>query len=263
MSNLLATVTTSEKRKNLLIQLREGPQSWEEIKTHLNVTASGMLPQIKILEEEELIAKEGGLFQLTDTGYLVAHHLYTFDKTLTVIDQQKKFWQEHDLRALPQDFFVRLGDLTNPQIVEAGLEESFEPHAQFLEMILKSKKVAGISPIVHPIYPRFFLSLAQEGREVRLILSKNAFTKIKKEYYDLLFEGVQFENAHLLIYEDNMKFAYIVTEGYFCLSLFKKNGIFDSNRDLTSTDPSAIKWGEDLFSYFSERSRPVNKEGRY
>ncbi|MCK9593152.1 MAG: winged helix-turn-helix domain-containing protein [Methanoregula sp.] len=263
MSDLLAIVTTSEKRKKLLILLDSGPQRWDEIKIQLNVTASGMLPQIKILEEKGLIIKEDKEYSLTDLGRLVVYYLEPFDKTLTVIEQQKKFWQDHDIEAFPRDFFFRIGDLKNPQIIEASTEESFEPHNQFLEMILRSKQVSGISPIVHPVYPKFFLSLAQDGREVQLILTKNAYGKIKKEYHHMLLEGLQFENARLSICEEDVRFAYIVTDIYFSMGLFLKNGIFDSKRDIVSNDPSAIMFGKDLFSYYLKKSHPVNKEGVY
>ncbi|MCK9580395.1 MAG: winged helix-turn-helix domain-containing protein [Methanoregula sp.] len=263
MSDLIAIVTTSEKRKRLLLLLLSGPKSLDEIKTQLNVTASGMLPQIRILEEEGLIIKEDGTYGLTDIGQLTTHQLEQFERTLSVIEHQKKFWQEHDIGAIPPAFLHRLGELKKTHIVEAETEDSFEPHSQFLDMILKSENVAGISPIVHPIYPHFFLSLAKQGRDVSLILSKNAYEKIRKEYYDFLLEGVQYNNAHLSIYEDNPKFAYIVTEKYFCMSMFTKTGIFDSKRDLVSTEPSAIKWGKDLFSYYQKQARPVNKDGQY
>lgn len=263
MSNLISIVTSSEKRKGLLILLNSGPRSWEEIKDHLNVTASGMLPQIKILEGEGLVVKEGRQYLLTDLGRLAVYYLEPFDKTLTIIDQQKRFWQEHDLKALPHEFFIRMGEIKNPQIIEAGLEESFEPHARFLEMILKSEKVASLSPFVHPVYPGFFLSLAREGRDVQLILTKNAYDKIKKEYQEILLEGLQHDNARLSICEDDVRFAYIVTDIYFSLSLFMKNGVFDSIRDIVSYDSSALQFGEELFSYYLDKSFPVNKEGEY
>jgi predicted transcriptional regulator len=263
MSDLIAIVTTSEKRKRLLILLRQGPLIWDDIKTRLNVTASGMLPQIKILEDEGLIVKDGRQYLLTDLGRLVVAHLEPFEKTLSVLDQQKEFWREHDLGALPQEFFTRIGEIQNPRIVEAGLEESFEPHNQFLDIILHSDKVSGLSPIVHPVYPRFFLSLAEQGREVNLILTKNAYNKIKKEYYQMLLAGLQYENASLSIYEQDVRFAYIVTNHHFSISLFLKNGIFDSTRDLVSHEPSALRFGEDLFSYFLGMSRPVNRKGTY
>ena len=105
MSNLISIVTSSEKRRGLLILLNNGPKSLEEIKNSLHVTASGVLPQIKILEEEGLIIKEEKRYILTDIGQPVVYHLKPFEDTLAVIDRQKKFLQEHDLKALPHDFF--------------------------------------------------------------------------------------------------------------------------------------------------------------
>jgi predicted transcriptional regulator len=263
MSNLLTLITTSEKRKQLLFLLSQGPQEWDEIKTQMDVSASGMLPQIRILNDEGLITKEGKDYSLTNLGQLIVDLLEPLDKTLKVIEQQKKFWQEHDIDALPRELRIRIGEIQNPQIVESSVEESFEPHTQFLKMILQSKRVIGISPIVHPIYPQFFLSLAQKGREVHLILTKKAFSKIKKEYYDMLLEGLQYENAHLFIYEDDLRFAFITTDVYFCMGMFTKNGIFNSKQDLVSIDPSAIRWGEDLFSHYLNISHTVNKEDTY
>jgi predicted transcriptional regulator len=261
ISNLLATVTTSEKRKNLLILLLNGPRLWEEIKDTLNVKASGMLPQIKILESEGLVFKEGRQFRLTDSGQIVAFHLEQFDRTLRVIDQQKKYWQEHDIRALPREFFFRLGDLKKTQINEAGTEVSVEPHARSLETILQSRKIFGISPVAHPVFPMLFNTLAQDGREVNLIFSKNAFTKIRKDNYKLIFEALQHENAHLSVYEDEMRFSSIVTEKNLSMELFTKDGLYDSKRDLVSNDPTALKWGEEIFNYFSERSHSIKKDG--
>jgi predicted transcriptional regulator len=235
----------------------------DEIKTQLNVTASGMLPQIRILEDEGLVEKEGREYSLTDLGRLIVDLYEPLDKTLTVIEQQKKFWQEHDINALPHELRIRIGEIENPGIVESSVEESFEPHTQFLEIILKSKRVVGISPIVHPIYPQFFLSFAKTGRDVRLILTKNAFSKIKKEYYDMLLEGLRYENAHLSVVEDDLRFAFITTDIYFCMGMFTKNGLFNSKQDLVSTEPSAIRWGEDLFSHYLNISHAVNREGKY
>jgi predicted transcriptional regulator len=227
------------------------------------VTATGMLPQIRILEKEGLIFHQNKVYSLTCLGTLIVHYLKPFDATLSVIESQKQFWQEHDIGSLPYVFLIRIGELKDLKIIETSLEESFEPHNQFLDKIIKSRQVAGISPIVHPVYPKFFLSLAREGRKVRLILTKNAFNKIKREYFEMLLSGLQYDNAQLWIYDQDLRFAYIVTDTYFSMGLFFNNGVFDSKRDIVSTDPSAMGWGEDLFMYYMNRSHPVNKEGEY
>ena len=59
MNELLNVISASDKRRNLLILLNSGPQEWDDIKRILNVTSTGMLPQIKILEEEHLIERDG------------------------------------------------------------------------------------------------------------------------------------------------------------------------------------------------------------
>jgi predicted transcriptional regulator len=260
----IANVTmASEKRKLLLILLHDGPQSWEEIKKKLNVTATGMLPQIKILEEEGLIVRWGKICELTHLGKIIVHHLIPFYTTLNAIESQKKFWQEHDIGALPDEFLLRIGEVKNIRIIETGVEESFEPYNPVLDTIYHSTQVAGISPVIHPVHANFFHSLARGGQRVNLILTKNAFDKIGKEYYQMFLSALQHENAHLWICEKNIMFDYIVTDIGFSMRLFLKNGIIDTKRDIFSSDPSAIRWAEDLFTYYIKQSRPVSKEGLF
>jgi predicted transcriptional regulator len=47
VASLSDTVWLSEKRLNLLLLLMEGPRDIDQIKTSLNVTSRGMMPQIK------------------------------------------------------------------------------------------------------------------------------------------------------------------------------------------------------------------------
>jgi predicted transcriptional regulator len=183
MSDLLKIVTLSGKRKNLLLFLADGSKNWDEIKDTLHVTATGILPQIKILEDQKLVFREGKEFSLTETGLLVVRFLKPFDATLSVIEQEKRFWDEHHVHALPDEFLSRLGELGTIQIIECSVEDSFEPHVQFIDSLRSARKIMGISPIVHPIYPAFFLSQAKEHKEVSLILTKNAFEKIKKRIF--------------------------------------------------------------------------------
>ncbi|MDY0245375.1 MAG: ArsR family transcriptional regulator, partial [Methanosarcina mazei] len=56
MSNsLLELIFLSEKRKNLLLFLKEGPKNIEEIKTNLDTSAVAILPQIKKLRDDSLV----------------------------------------------------------------------------------------------------------------------------------------------------------------------------------------------------------------
>jgi predicted transcriptional regulator len=257
MSDLLGIITLSNKRKKLLLFLDDGTKTWDEIKNTLHVTATGILPQIKILEDENLISREGKNFYLTEVGRLIVRFLKPFDQALNILEQERKFWDEHNIHALPDEFLFRLGELNKVQIVECSVEDIFEPHIQFIDSLRQAKTIKGISPIVHPVYPRFFLNLTKEQKKISLILTKHAFEKIKKEYYEMLKEALKSPNASLYVYDGDIRFVYIVTDIHFSLSLFLKNGLFDSKLDLVSTSKSALQFGEDLFTYYKDRSERV------
>ena len=54
----------SQKRKDLLLLLRDGGKTIEEIVDTLNVTPTGMLPQIKKLKDEFLVLQDEREYRL-------------------------------------------------------------------------------------------------------------------------------------------------------------------------------------------------------
>ncbi len=197
MNKLLSTITYSKKRENLLIFLRDGPKTLEEIRSSLNVTSSGMIPQIRKLEEQELVQQEGKTYALTDTGMVIAEVFNSFIKTISVVEKFDEFWTTHDIKAIPPPLLEKIGELENCTIIEHKMENIYEPHREFLENILKSKKIRGVSPIVHPMYPDFFLKMVEKGSDISLIFTRNVFNKVKKEYGSLLAKGLNFKNGSL------------------------------------------------------------------
>jgi predicted transcriptional regulator len=254
MPDLLSIISSSDKRKKILLLLQDGPKTLGDFRRTLSFTSTGMLPQIRILEERNLVKREGRKYALTDIGQVVAGHLEPLVKTIEAVERQEEFWRGHNAEAIPSQLLMRISELNDTLIIESGIEEIFEPHKEFLEKILDSKKVMGISPIVHPIYPEFFLQLAERGTEVSLILTRKAFDKIEKEYNDMLAHGLSFKNGSIYISDEDIKLASVTTDVFFSISLFFKNGVFDSRKDLVSFDKSALLWGEELFNYFKERS---------
>ncbi|MDD5617348.1 MAG: DUF1724 domain-containing protein, partial [Candidatus Methanoperedens sp.] len=65
--------------------------------------------------------------------------------------------------------------------------------------------------------------------------------------------------ASLYISDVDIRLACVVTDVFFSISLFYKNGVFDSRKDLVSFDGSALAWGEELFNYYRERSQKIER----
>jgi predicted transcriptional regulator len=253
MSDLLATLVSSDKRRNLLLLLRSGPRTWDEIKTLLNVTATGMLPQIKILEDENLLKREDKIFSLTPMGNVLANHMEPFIGTVNVFDKNKKFWQEHAIGELTREILFDIRDLGNYRILENSDEEIFDINS-FLNNIAGAKSVKGISHTIHPKYPHFFLSMAEKGTDASLIFTPGVFKILKEKYHSELDAALKIRNLRMYVTKKDIKFSFTVTESYFSISLFYKNGVFDSKNDVVSRDPSALLWGERIFEHFKAQS---------
>jgi predicted transcriptional regulator len=256
MNELLNVISASDKRRNLLILLNSGPQEWDDIKRILNVTSTGMLPQIKILEEEHLIERNGRIFFLTPIGKVLTTHMEPLIKTMDVLDKNRKFWGEHNLSVLPPEILFQIAELGNYQIAENPDVEIFDVNT-FLKNISTSKVLKGISHTVHPKYPSFFLTLAKKGVDTSLILTPGVYEVIREKYRNLLEEWLECKNAHLYVPSEDIKFSFVVTDTYFSISLFYTSGVFDSKNDVVSFDPSARNWGERIFSYYQKQSKKI------
>ena len=257
MNELLNVVSASDKRRNLLILLTSGPQEWDDIKRILDVTSTGMLPQIKILEEEHLIERDGRKFSLTPMGKVLATHLEPLVKTMEIFDRNRKFWGDHNLGVLPPELLLDIREIGNYQILETADEEIFGI-SEFLNNILRAKMIKGISHTVHPKFPDFFLNLAKKGVPMSLILTPGVFKIIREKYGDVLAEGLKYKTSTVYVSKKDIKFSYIITDSYFSLSLFYNNGVFDSKHDVVSYDPSALAWGERVFSWYRNNAEKID-----
>jgi predicted transcriptional regulator len=256
MNDLLNVISASDKRRNLLILLNSGPREWDDIKRILKVTSTGMLPQIKILEEEHLIERDGRRFSLTPMGKVLTTYLEPLIRTMDIFDQQKKYWDEHNLDALPFELLLDIREIGKYQILETADEEIFGI-SEFLNNILRAKMIKGISHTVHPRFPDFFLNLAKKGVPVSLILTPGVYKIIREKYRDVLEEGLKFKTSTVYVLKHDIKFSYIITDSYFSLSLFYNNGMFDAKHDVISYDPSALAWGERVFSYYLQDAEKI------
>lgn len=256
MNELLNVISASDKRRNLLILLTSGPQEWDDIKKILKVTSTGMLPQIKILEDEHLIGRDGRKFFLTPMGKILTTHMEPLIRTMDVFDRNRKFWQDHNIGVLPHELLLNIRELGDYQIVELPDEDLFNINP-FLASLAQAKTLRGISHTVHPKFPEFFTALAKKGVQSSLIFTPNVFKIVSENYSGLLSEYLGCKTASLYVSGENLKFSFAVSDTYFSLSLFYNSGIFDSKHDITSRDASALKWGDQIFTYYRKRSEKI------
>ena len=249
-SSLCDTIWLSEKRKNLLLLLMEGPRDIEQIKTSLNVTSKAMMPQIKILKKQGLVLQNENTYMLSEIGKLVVGNMLPLLNTLEVLEENKEYWTSRDTSVIPQEQFMRLGELGECMVIEPDLNHLFDLPREFTENLIKSRCIMSSLSYYHPLYSSLYSRLAKSGAE-------SVFDRLKNDCRDELETLLDSENTVVKVCEENLKLPTIaVTEKFMYICLFDKQGKYD-HRKVMSFDASALRWGRELFMHYNELSQKV------
>ncbi|MCA9702390.1 MAG: winged helix-turn-helix domain-containing protein [Methanolinea sp.] len=255
--DLFNIVTLSDKRKNLLTFLYDGPKSWEEIRQVFQFPSAAIIPQIRILEGRNLVVRENGIYQLTTIGRVITEHLKYLVATIEVFEAQWKFWQEHNIDTIPDEFLMRIGDLGHVELNSVPIERIYQMKEMFLSNISRAKVIYGLVHTMHPLYLSVFQDIAKGGSKISLIFTRPVFEIIQEDYLDVLREWLDFKGIHLSVLDDDTQFSFIATDKYMSLQLPFSNNTFDSINEICSKDEKALSWCKDLFEFYRAKSFPV------
>lgn len=257
--SLIDLVFLSEKRKDVLLLLEEGPKTRDEIKTALNVNSTSIMPQIKKLKEGRLIVQdERNTYRLSEMGEIVVEKMEPLLNTVRVFEENYDYWTNHDFSAIPEHLLNRIDELGNYFMLEADLNRLFEVPEDFKKNLLESKDVKMFLSYFNPLHIEMYLELAGKGAAVCLILTEPVFDRMKKDYYEDLKYLVESENVQIYVCDKKVTLKNVVTERFCSLVLFDKKGKFDHQR-LMSFDESALKWCEELFLHYKDLSTRLEK----
>lgn len=257
--SLLDVIFLSDKRKKLLLLLNDNPKNIDYIKTSLNVTSTSIMPQIKILKEKQLINYEHDteLYKLSDIGEIIVENLQPLLDTINVFEENLEYWASRDLSAIPDHLLKRIGELGHCTLIQPDLNHMFELPREVIDNMYKSNNIMAISSCFHPSYPSLFLEIAKKGIDISIILTVSTFEKLKNEFRKNTEEFLKMSNAELHISNGSIKLtAAAITDRFVFLCFFDKDQRFDLQY-IMSFDESALKWGEELFQYYTNQSTPV------
>lgn len=259
-TSYLDLVLFSEKRKRILFLLKEGPKSLEEIKISLDASPTSAQPQLKMLREMHLLYLENNKYKLTLIGEIIVESLQSVTDTIEALESKYDFWNNHRLDSIPLHLLKRISDLKYSTFAKPLDEVNmFSPHKEFVENIEKSEFIKGISPFIHPLYPKMFLDFAKKGIDTSLIITKPVFERMRTEFRPDVEKFLALDNAHIYVYDNEMLLSLAVTDCFLSLGLFYNNDVYDHINDLISFDPKALRWGKELYAYYESLSREVKE----
>lgn len=256
---LIDTIFFSDKRKKLLLLLRGGAKTIEEIKTELDVSSSPIMAQIRILLKEGLLVQKGDSYELSIKGKIIVPKMEPLLSTFRVFDENHDYWARQDLRTLPSHLLDRIGELGSCKEILPERTHIFDYPPEIMDPLYRSKTVMEISSFFRPGYPSLYLDLAKRGIEVSLVLERSIYEKLISDYRAGAEEFLSLENTRLFVCDDKIELASsIVTDRFISLSMISKEGRY-YNHEMVSFEKSALAWGQELFKYYKDLSEEITE----
>lgn len=254
--SLLDIACRSDKRKGLLLYLLEGPHTLEEIKKTLHVTATGMLPQIKILKENRFVEQESEYYKLSLLGRIAATKLNSFLDITETLDRNYEYWTSRRISAIPPELQKKLGMLRDCEIISPDIDNLFEPPKEIVELLFKAKNLCVVIPYYHPFYISFFDSYIADRKPFTGIIFE---TEIFQEKSGDNFKFA-LDNANVYLSDIPFPVSYLLVSDKFVLFiLLNSNGEYDGFI-LCGQSPEAIEWGKDFFEYYKAHSHRITSK---
>ncbi|TGC08897.1 helix-turn-helix transcriptional regulator [Methanolobus halotolerans] len=256
---LLDVIFASEKRKNVLFLLQEGPQEMESLLKSLDTTRHSLLPQVRILEEHHLVDHSQDSYELTITGKLMIDRMNPLVGTIDLFDTDVDYWGSHDFGFIPPPLLNWLHEIIPCEVVSnTSPTEVYNPNKNVVEKAKHSKLQNSVTTFLFPNFASILADFNKNGVKMCLIVSEELLSKIKNEMEEvknLLNNGLN----EVFLYPKEMNFASFGTNDFcFMMRTLTKKGDYDL-KYLMACNTSAIKWGNELFEYYLKDSIPINK----
>lgn len=257
--SLLDVLFMSEKRKGVLLLLKDGTKETEYLLDCLDTTRQALLPQIRVLQEHCLVSHSKDAYELTTIGKLIVDEMTPLLAKIEVLDTDIDYWSTHKIDFIPAYLLKRIGDLGECKIITPPLTEMFEINREFHEASKKSKSHFIITTNFHPKIPDLSNELINNNVQQHFIISNDLYVKLQTENDIEFTQLLQNNLVHFFVYPKKMDFQSVAFNDYYLiLGLMKTNGELDITRVLCNGNAS-LKWGKDLFEYYLKDSMPISR----
>lgn len=257
---LLELIFLSNRRKQLLLFLKDGPKNMDEIKGALDVTSTAILPQIKKLKEKSLVVQEEKSYRLSLIGKVLVEKMQPLVNIVDVFEDNFDYWAERDLQGIPPAFRKRLGELKKSKLIQPDLDRMFELDPEIVENISKSTRILECIAYFDPSLISICQELAKDGVEFSFLMSEPVFQRYSVDYLEDFRSMLALENTKFFLYSGELRIANLtVTDRFVMISLFPKNQKHFDRESLISYDPSALKFGDELFDELLRNSTRISQ----
>jgi predicted transcriptional regulator len=255
--SLLEVIFASDKRKDTLLLLQEGPKEMEFLLRSLNTIRQALLPQIRILENHYLVDQHKDTYKLTTLGETIVDKMLPLLDVVEVFDDGIDYWGTRSLDFIPPHLLERLGEVGKCEAIIPHLTDVHELNQDVVKASYKSKAVFKVTTFCHPHFPNMFCDLIDKNVSVYIIMSKDLLDSVRCNYSTECSKLLKSKLFHLFTYPNEMGLqGFVLNDYYVLMRLFNSIGETDY-KHIVCTSPSALEWGKELFEYYLKDSIPV------
>ena len=256
---ILDILFASEKRKKVLLLLRDGPQEMEFVLSSLNTSRQALLPQMKILKERSLIFQSDDTYGLTSVGKLIADEMQPFLDAIETLDENSHYLLTHKIDGIPEPFLKRICEIKDFFLIEPNHINSQELNRDHFAKALDSKAVYFVATYMHPYSSHILEELVKRYIDVSVILSEEFAQVLTNTMGDKFKDYLSCENVKFYTYKKQIKITNLtVVDTGFQLRLLYKDGGF-SNKQVLCYSPEARQWGKDFFDYYLKDAEMITE----
>jgi len=246
----------SDLRKNLILSLKNGATSLAELREATGATSTAAIHALRELEKERLTFQDSKRnYLLTSPGKIVALHVESFVQTVNVITQFGKFWLEHDLSGIPEDFLKNIGCLQESQVLTSVPTDVFNAFSTFITLLEDAKVIRGVAPVSTPGLLDIYAELAAKGIPIELVVTHDVLENVGELANRSQPKNPLKKNLKLFVIEQNPKTAFTVTDYFLMIGLFRSDGSYDYSDQLLSYSTEGTRWGRELFDHYVGASK--------
>lgn len=256
-NSLLDLILLSEKRTNVILLLLEGPKDIETIKKRLHASATSVQPQVKKLKEQNLIVQEKNIYRLSEIGKIIADKMKPLLDTICVLEENSDYWTDRDMKDIPPFFLQRINELGHCTLIEPQIDHIFELIPQYMENAEKAKRLKAAIPYFHPLFPSFYLKIAENGVLVSLLLPESILKRWIEDYREQTEKFIKMENTKIFVCTNCERTpAITAADNFMAIALFPQNAMFD-RKYVICFEPGAIAWGKELYDYYEQHAERI------
>ncbi len=253
----LKAFTRSAVRTKTLLCLKDHELESSDLEEKLGIRATTILHSISNMIDTGLVKKSKKGYELTNVGRVQAILIDQLVSAIVILDEHKDFWQTHDVSGIPEDLLAKIGMLGQSDILKGDPAAILKTQEYWFSEVIKSKEVAGLSPVIIPTYSVAIAKALENGAKVDLILTRPIMDIVMKEYSAQLKAMLEAESFKLYRIDRDVRIAYTVTDSYLSLGLFRLDGGYDVGSDLNCFGNTSRAWGKELFEYHRKMSVPI------